>query len=1041
MLASMASVDAPIGRDEELSLLEGCFEDARAGRGTCVLVRGEAGIGKSRLVAHAARRASALGLDVAWGVAWDGSETPPFGLFREALRALRRARGGAGDHPALARLLPEIGAPLPSFGADADRLVLTDAVLDYLGAACAERPCCLVLEDLHAADDESLRLLETLVARMAQLPLCAVVTARDRDARARVSEERIARLGGRARTIALGPLGSDAVFALATAAAPGTTPDVARAIERITGGHPLYVVETLASLARAMRGKAASEWRAEDVRVPPSVHAAIRAHLATVPAEIRPLLEIVAAFGRDVSVAHVSAALGISPKAALDVLTRATTAGLLVERRPDRFGLLHDLVRETIAIDLDATRRAEVHAKVAAALATLHANDPEPPLLELAHHRLEAGAPALDDAIAIVLRAARRAAIDLSFTEVERLVVRAREALESRRPGDAPTRTDLDLALAEIRIGAGRADDGQGLAASAAAAAATDPERLARAALVYGRVFRFGTVDPRLVELLERALAALPGGAHALRARVMARLAGALQPAPDPNVPIAIARDAIALARESADERTQLEVLNAAMSALMDYADPEERKPYNEDQVRLATKLGEPLLALRGRSRLVFDELERGDARAWDAAMKRYEDEAARFPHAPVRFQATMLRAMRALVTGAFEEHARLLEEARTLGERAGDAFAAQVVRFHTLGALRIADRTDELRARLDEMVAAVAPYAHYPAVTRAMIHARAGEPELARGALERLDRAAAARTMDATVGLYLAEIAYALGDHDAAEHALALLEPIPYDAASWTAAGYIVEGPGRAQYLALATLGRRDEARAWSDVALDWARRTGARPAEARIERERQTVLGRSAKRPVSGAPPATQTASCARDGETWIVTFGDATVRARDSRGLQMLARLLDAPGRDIHAVELDRGPDAARDARTAPPASDAGEHLDARALAAYRARLRALDEELEEAAAWNDAARRTKLESERDALAREISRAVGLGGRPRRARSDAERARVNVQRRLADAIKRVANVDARLGRHLEATIVTGTFCSYAPERDRGE
>jgi hypothetical protein len=113
------------------------------------------------------------------------------------------------------------------------------------------------------------------------------------------------------------------------------------------------------------------------------------------------------------------------------------------------------------------------------------------------------------------------------------------------------------------------------------------------------------------------------------------------------------------------------------------------------------------------------------------------------------------------------------------------------------------------------------------------------------------------------------------------------------------------------------------------------------------------------------------------------------------------------------------------------------DAGEVLDAEAKRAYRTRMLELREELEEAEQWNDAVRAERARDELEALEAELSRAAGIGGRDRRVGKAAERARVNVQRRLTDALKRIAEIDAELGKHLGAAVRTGTYCSYVPER----
>jgi non-specific serine/threonine protein kinase len=124
-------------------------------------------------------------------------------------------------------------------------------------------------------------------------------------------------------------------------------------------------------------------------------------------------------------------------------------------------------------------------------------------------------------------------------------------------------------------------------------------------------------------------------------------------------------------------------------------------------------------------------------------------------------------------------------------------------------------------------------------------------------------------------------------------------------------------------------------------------------------------------------------------------------------------------------VHVLELEGREEA----------GDAGPMLDPRAKQEYRARVEELEEELEEASRFNDRGRAERAREELDALAAELARGVGLGGRDRKAASSAERARVNVQRRLRDVLKRVAEASPTLGAHLEASVRTGLFCVYAP------
>jgi hypothetical protein len=162
--------------------------------------------------------------------------------------------------------------------------------------------------------------------------------------------------------------------------------------------------------------------------------------------------------------------------------------------------------------------------------------------------------------------------------------------------------------------------------------------------------------------------------------------------------------------------------------------------------------------------------------------------------------------------------------------------------------------------------------------------------------------------------------------------------------------------------------------------------------------------------------------------EGDTWLLALGDASLRLKDVLGVRYVARLVADPDREIHALDLA----GAGDDETG---GDAGEVLDANARAAYKRRLAELDEELREAESWNDGARVLRARTERELLASELSRAVGLGGRSRRTGSAAERARIAVTRRIRDLIKRVSEQAPELGRYLENTIKTGSYCAYRP------
>jgi tetratricopeptide (TPR) repeat protein len=192
-----------------------------------------------------------------------------------------------------------------------------------------------------------------------------------------------------------------------------------------------------------------------------------------------------------------------------------------------------------------------------------------------------------------------------------------------------------------------------------------------------------------------------------------------------------------------------------------------------------------------------------------------------------------------------------------------------------------------------------------------------------------------------------------------------------------------------------------------------------------------------------LASAPSSSQVATFAREGEYWSVTFDGRTVRLRDAKGVRYIARLVADPGRAFHVLDLvaaeraDPGAaiDAAESADPQSASGDAGWMLDARAKDAYRRRLAEIDDDIEDARVVADSDRQAQAEAERDFLVRELSRAVGLGGRDRRAGSASERGRASVTRAVRAALVRIRECDASLGAHLDHRIRTGVHCAYVP------
>ena len=186
-------------------------------------------------------------------------------------------------------------------------------------------------------------------------------------------------------------------------------------------------------------------------------------------------------------------------------------------------------------------------------------------------------------------------------------------------------------------------------------------------------------------------------------------------------------------------------------------------------------------------------------------------------------------------------------------------------------------------------------------------------------------------------------------------------------------------------------------------------------------------------------------------RQGDYWTIRFQGEVAILKATRGLDCLFYLLRHPARDIHVSELLATPvdlpvpallgnlrEVGCDAVTVG-LRDAGPTLDSQAKAEYKRRIDELRKDMDEAERFNDFYRVARTRSEMDAIAEQLAAAVGLGGRNRRASSDAERARCAVTKCIKKAIRKIGEAMPSLGYHLAARIKTGYFCSYNPHPDR--
>ncbi len=394
-----------VGRDAERAAL-----DALLGRGAAgfaaVQVVGEAGIGKSLLVDGLAERARAAGVRVAVGRCSADDGAPPLWPWRAVLTDLGR--------------LAEVAAPVDAT-APASGFATWHAIADAVVGAARETPVLVVLDDLHWADEASLRTLAHLVATAPDDAQLALVATRrphpEPTGRYAAALEAFARR--HADQVDLGGLSEEAADALLRAVHTGdTTADLLARWRDRAAGNPFFLVE----LARLGAASA--------VTVPATVRDVVARRLADLPADVLDTLRTTAVVGRRAHLAIVAAAGDIDTDTAADRLDVAVAAGLVTETGPEEYAFAHALTQETVAAGITGTQAARRHARVARALggAAGAVMDPAEVTSELADHWLAAGPSHLESA----WRAARAAAVQArgltSYAEAMALRTAAVEA-------------------------------------------------------------------------------------------------------------------------------------------------------------------------------------------------------------------------------------------------------------------------------------------------------------------------------------------------------------------------------------------------------------------------------------------------------------------------------------------------------------------------------------------------------------------------------------------------------------------------------------
>ena len=788
-LALAAGAGPLVGREDELAELEATWDAVADGHPRLCLVTGEAGIGKSRLIAELAQVVAAAGAPVLYGACVE-SPRPPYGPFVDAisldLRGLdpvaagRRLGTVAGE---LSRIVPALrdrfgtAARVAGESPAGEQMRLFGAVGDYLQHT-AQPLALVVIEDIHWAASGTLAMLAHIV-RTAAGSILLVVSSRDvpPDLTSALSTF-LSDLGRHpaVRRIGLGGLTEPDVEALLRATAGRAALDVARTARTLhgaTGGSPLFLREVVRELP------------ADGLLRTVPVSATVRDHVASRFERLSnadaAILDAAAVLGADFEARVCALVIDQPMPDVLDALDRAAALGIVVAvpGAAGRFAFTHALLREVRYEAIPAGRRMRLHHAAGTVLRAAGA-----PVTDLARHFCAAAALGdRKDAYSYARRAGELARERFAFADAAVYFEQAAQ-LATRLPGLTDRdRCDLAIAHGEALHRAG--DPGHQavlLDAAETARRLDDIDLLARAALALSNQgwTIMGARGNDVVQVARDALERLPAGAAASRARLMAMIAAAILLAGGNEQARQLGAEALAVARASGDGNVLGEVLISAHWACLDPLNLDQRLDWAQEASDLGERLHNPVVLAQALRMLGQDHLESGDLSGAAAAFDRADRIAGELDIPFLRMFDPAGGATLAALAGRLDEAERLGADCCALARRVG----AHPPFFVGAGVTVLIER-----GQWEDGVASLKALAEragwIPAFRAAvaMFHARLGEEDEGRAHLRHFTEADFAnlpRVIHWFPGMVmLADAATWLRDAGAAARIRELLEPV----------------------------------------------------------------------------------------------------------------------------------------------------------------------------------------------------------------------------------------------------------------------
>lgn len=729
----MSTIRTPplVGRDLDLAVTLDQLARVERGMPACLLVRGEAGIGKSRLVGEVSDRAEGQGYAVLVGRADDLDHGIPFALFRDLLARVGPEGPGAEGAGQL-RAAMDGGHDGGDEGAEGHLGAAFRAATALVSGAGEGGPVVLVLEDLHVADRESLALAALLI-RLADMPVLTVATLRPGGRAAEIEQlgERMAD-DGRGSVLDLEPLDRPDI-GLLVAAVLGATPDdeLTDAVADASRGNPFFASEVAQSLVdggaiTVQDGRAGLVPGASAAPLPGSTALLRRLVLGT-RADVE-VAKVVAVFGR-FSLRHLGLAerlTGLSAEGVVQSFDRLVRAGLLAPAAGGGYEFAHAILRARLYDDIGPAERRRIHAAIAAGFAAERRAGIVLDVLEIATHVAASAEPGDDAAADVLLEAARTVGASAPLVAADY----HRRALHML-PADSPRRAGTLAGQARaLHLGA-RPREAAAVGAEALAALPDDPTRDATAALVVNDLYLGGRPD-EAVEVVDAERARGAGACPMLAIRTnLAMQAGRYA-------------EAAATFAEAVAGLDGLEVTPAArlmaLAHLVQYANHVGEVAVAADLLRRVEALpheGSPTVGLAAHELVAYADWRPG-------LVDRIEDHLRRATElrpdgAPVSIGGSSESArVRVLwIRGRWDEALAQIGTTAFDLEQRGNVATAQLL---ACAACEIAvDRgdLDEAAARLPGIAIPILSAARHAALARARISHALGEPEAALALLE----------------------------------------------------------------------------------------------------------------------------------------------------------------------------------------------------------------------------------------------------------------------------------------------------------------